>query len=343
MITNPNIQVDPEGYLSSGGIRITDAEVGHDLLKKLRREDEVYFSTYGDRSVLVEAFDRPLIAIQVEKVSGFHWIAVCPYGYKVDFDVRKLRLDAWDRFNGVTESEIAFVFSRTAQAEFFKLLDDYTDETITVDGEELSIPEFYVEDPNAQAPTFWGDYYQKDELPPWDLDQYNPNLNGILAQLKLNKSKILVLGAGQGHDANFLAEQGHIVTAVDYSPAAQKSFTQRYPQSLVANYTVRDVFQLPPEWLNSFDLVFDHTLFCAIPPRQRKSLIQVWKKVLKPRGHLLSIFFLLTRTSGPAYGVTEWEAQQLMQKDFDFIYWSRAKNSAQSRKNKELIVYAQKK
>lgn len=338
----PTVQVDPEGYLSTNGIRITDQEVGRSLLQNMIFENELFYTVYDGKKVLVESFDRPYVALQVEKGPDSIWTLIGPYGFQDKFDVRKVRLDAWDRFHGITQRDISFVLSRAAQAEFFRLVDDYTDESITVDGQKIDVPEFFVKEAGSDQAGFWGNYYKTGSLPPWDLNQYNPNLDGIFAQLKLNKSKILVLGAGQGHDAEFFAERGHIVTAVDYSEDARKSFQMRYPQSNV-DYQVKDVFQPPPGWTNSFDIVFDHTLFCAVPPQKRKKLVQTWKQVLKPRGHLLAIFYLLHRIHGPPYSVTEWELQQFMQKDFDFIYWSRAKKSMPAREHKEIIVYAQKK
>jgi SAM-dependent methyltransferase len=341
LISSPTLQIDPDGYFMSKGNRITDQEIGRSLLEKLVEQDGLYYTDFSDNRVLVEPFDRPLIPIQIEKTKDFTWSLVGPYSFRSKFDVRRIRLDAWDRFHGIDSRGIPFVMSRTAQAEFFRLVDDFSDDSVSISGNTITVPDFYEENQNAKDPSFWDEHYKSAQMP-WDLGAHNPNLDGILAQLKLNKSKILVLGAGSGHDAEFFAERGHIVTAVDYSPEALTQFRKYYPNSAV-KYVVADIFHLPKAWMNNFDVVFDHTLFCAVPPRLRKKTVETWKHVLAPHGHLLSLFFLLTGVGGPPYGVTEWEVQQHLQKDFDFIYWSRAKNSVAKRKDKELIVYAQKK
>src|SRR4051812_3220989 len=116
------------------GIRVEDPEVGSDLLNNLKRVNkERIVTTWDGQEVGIESFDEPLIARHVERV-GSEFFLTTPYGVRRAFDASKLCLDEWDRFHGLVENEISFVFSRSAQFEFFNLLDDYDDESITVGG-----------------------------------------------------------------------------------------------------------------------------------------------------------------------------------------------------------------
>ncbi|MEQ1879250.1 MAG: methyltransferase domain-containing protein, partial [Bdellovibrionia bacterium] len=292
----------------------------------------------------IEAFDEPFIALQIVKLEGIWMTIQMPYGYTEKVSLKKLTLDEWDRFHGVTGKGVPFVLSRPAQAEFFRLLEEYSDTSITVGGETIEIPDWLAESDTVNDEKFWSSVYTDQPNPGWDLQGHSIVLRDILAQLKLPKSRILVLGAGKGHDAAFLAEQGHLVTAVDVSPNAEASFREKYGAHRNVTYLVQDLFELPEKMHHAYDVVFEQTCYCAIDPLRRAELVGVWRKVLADRGHLLGIFFMQEpKPEGPPFGSTEWELFQRMKKGWDFMYWTRWKNSIPDRLGRELVVYAQKK
>ena len=127
------IQVDEEGYfLNDEGIRYTDEDYGQELLAGLRIEDRGKIVTQDrDQEIFVEAFDDPIVALQVEKgVDLDRWTLLAPYGFRSEFSLRQLYLDEWDRFHGETHKRVPFVFSRSAQAAFFNQLDEFDDDSI---------------------------------------------------------------------------------------------------------------------------------------------------------------------------------------------------------------------
>ena len=336
------IQIDEEGCFLSNSVRVADEEYGHTLLNNLVREEKGRIQTsYQDQNVWVEAFDEPLVARQVFKVEGQEWELLFPYGFKSTFDFESLSLDEWDRFHGLTKQGIPFVFSRAAQAEFFNLLDDYDDTSITVNGRQYDIPDWFVAEPEANKQKFWCQKYEENFMP-WDLEEPATALTDALAQLKIPKSRILVPGCGTGNDAAYLARQGHIVTAVDISPNAIKIAKERYGDIQQLEFIQGDVFQFPDSFSNSFDLVFEHTCYCAINPVRRNELLRVWKRVLVESGHLLGIFFTMDRRSGPPFGGSEWEIRQRLKKDFEFLYWNRWRRSVPGRQGAEMVLYGRK-
>ena len=335
------IQVDPEGYLNFSDKRVTDEDFGSELLQNLKLDEtNNLISSFQNDQYLVEAYDEPLVAKQVFKQNS-NWEILVPYGVRIKFSLEKLCVDDWDRFHGVTESGVPFVFSREAQAEFFRLVDELKDDSIIVDKKEIPIPFWYRTNPEVNRANFWTNIYQTEE-PGWDMKGPSPVLVNIVPKLKLTKQRILVLGCGEGHDAAYFAESGHIVTAIDFSAEAISRAKKRYGHLTNLRFFEFNVFNLPENWTDSFDLIFEHTCYCAVDPLRRKELTKVWKRLLVPGGHLLGIFFAMYKPVGPPFGGTEYEIHERLKKDFRFLYWLRTKASHPRRLGRELVVYAEK-
>jgi SAM-dependent methyltransferase len=103
-----------------------------------------------------------------------------------------------------------------------------------------------------------------------------------------------------------------------------------------------DIFHLPAEMTGAFDMVFEHTCYCAISPSRRNELVRVWRRVLTEGGHVLGVFFTMDRPNGPPYGGSEWELRSRLGKTFRLLFWTRLRDSVSSRLGQELLVYAQK-
>jgi SAM-dependent methyltransferase len=345
MIPSHTLAIDEEGYPLLGEARVTDEDVGAQILSSLQfAENGAFMAQAGDQFALVEAFDEPLVAQMVEApVEGAQsWIAQFNYQVRFRFELGSLTVDEWDRFHGMTEKGIPFVFSRKAQAAFFDLLDEFDDESITFRGAAHPIHPWMTSNPEIRNEKYWSDVY-RNETPGWELNRPAPALVDMLPRLKLPKSRVLVLGAGSGNDAAFFAEQGHVVTAVDFSPEAIARAQEKYGHLKNLKFVEKDAFALDSSWTHQFDLVFEHTCYCAIPPERRNDLIAVWRRVLVPGGQLLGVFFTMERRSGPPFGGTEWELRERLKKHFQFQFWGRWKNSIQRRNGKELFVFATKK
>lgn len=338
------LALDEEGYFNFDGRRVDDRELGAKLLDNLSAQEKDRFTTNFDGvPAWVEYFDEPLIAKHVQDADQEHGTIDLPYGTKAKFAYASLSVDEWDRFHGVTENMIPFVFSRQAQYEFFELLDEFDDDSITVNGKRIEVPPWLIPaDTAIGKQDFWTNIYQT-ETPGWELGKETPILGAILPQLKLNKCRVLVLGAGSGHDAAFFARQGHMVTAVDFSPEAIARMKQNYGMMENLKILQSDVFKLPPELDGRFDLVFEHTCYCAISPDRRNDLVKVWKRALTPKGDLLGVFFVNEKRMGPPFGGSEWELRERFKNHFDFLFWTRWRHSIERRRARELVIYARKK
>lgn len=337
------IQIDEEGFVLLSEIRTQDPEVGGEVLSEMAfAENGALISRCGGVPVLVEAFDEPFVAAQVSCTKSNKWSVLLPYNVDFEFALDSLSLDEWDRFHGKTKDGIPFVLSRKAQAEFFQLLEDYDDDSITFAGKTHQIPEYYPVNKEVSKSEYWTNIYHEERNPGWNLGEPAEALKDMLPRLKLPKSRILVLGCGEGHDAALFAQAGHVVTAIDFSEEAVARAEKNYGHLPGLKFLKQDVFKLDPSFQSSFDIVFEHTCYCAIDPHRRRDLVKVWKQVLHDQGQLMGVFFTMYKKQGPPYGGSEWELRQRLKDSFQFVFWGRWQKSLPGRQGKELFVFAHK-
>lgn len=336
------LSIDEEGYALQGEVRWTDELLGHELLSNLQKsETGALISKIQGQDVLIEAFDEPLIARHVEFRDKDWWL-LAPYGFEARFELSSLGLDEWDRFHGRTSAGIPFVFSRPAQNDFFNLLEAFDDESIRFQGRDWQIPSIYVPLEDIQDSRWWTRIYHEEKTPGWDLGAPAEALKDMLPRLKLPKSRVLVPGCGEGHDAALFARDGHLVTAVDFSEEALQRAKSHYGHLSNLEFRQADLFEMGSEFDGQFDVIFEHTFYCAIPPRRRQELVANWTRWLSPGGHLMGVFFAMDKPVGPPYGGSEWELRRRLQKSYRFLFWGRWRQSLPRRQGKELFIYATK-
>lgn len=336
------IQIDNEGKISIGGNLIEDLDFGQAFLKSMYKKDHVCRGLVEGEMVLVESTLSPFIVKSVEGISGGTVLLKFPYGYEEEFDLSKgLYMDDWSRLCGESKNDIPFVFSISAQVSFLEEVVNPVDyDSFKYFGKEYALGEWYAENSDTLAPEFWGERYSQDVMP-WDLKTYHPCIDWTIPRLKLFRSKILVPGCGRGHDAAKLSSLGHNVTGLDFSKGAVEKAKDLYGDKL--KFEEADFFKFSEEHQEEYDIVFEHTLFCAISPEAREKLIKSWKKSLKPGGYLMGVFLVASKRTGPPFGITEWELEQLLEKHFKIDYWGRLRGQEVAREGKELFIYAQKK
>lgn len=337
------ITLDEEGYFLQDEMRLNDQKTGYALLKNMAQDENgAFVSNVDSRYFFVEVFDEPLIAqfVSFEK-SG--WQIICPYETLFSFNLNSLRVDEWDRFHGRTKEDIPFVFSRKAQMQFFNLLEEFDDDSITWEGKNYPVQLLLKSFPEVDQEKWWSDVYVSEGNPRWNLAEPAEALKDMLPRLKLPKSRILVLGCGEGHDAAFFAQNGHIVTGIDVSPEAIKRAKKNYAQVSSLKFEMKDIFSLGSEYNERFDYVFEHTCYCAINPVRRQELVKIWNRVLAPGGHLMGVFFGWDKPQGPPFGGSEWELRQRLNKNYEFIFWGRWRHSLPRRQGREFFVFAKKK
>jgi SAM-dependent methyltransferase len=97
--------------------------------------------------------------------------------------------------------------------------------------------------------------------------------------------RALVIGAGYGDDAEALAARGFEVSAFDLSPTAVARTRSRFPESTV-HYRVADLFDLPAEWRERFDLVVEIRTLQSLPISGRGVAAAAIAGTVAPGGRL---------------------------------------------------------
>jgi SAM-dependent methyltransferase len=124
--------------------------------------------------------------------------------------------------------------------------------------------------------------------------------------------RALVVGAGLGSDAEFIADLGFRITAFDVSATAIRTARDRFPGSEV-DYEVADLLDPPAAWAGAFDLVFESLTVQSLPRRLRARATANVREFVAPEGTLLVIATALGEgddvDAGPPWPLTRGELE----------------------------------
>lgn len=331
-----------ELFLDKSEKPVPDGEIAQTLLRNVRLTNNFNLETSFEKTkYLIEAFDHPLFAYRVQAQAGKVFIQT-QQQLSFEADLTKFSLDPFDRICGLTTSNAPFRLTEKAQSQLFDDCDEFDDESFTLSGLRVETPDYYFENPNLSDSEFWTDIYNEGN-PGWDLGEPAVAFKDMIQRIKLPKSRILVLGCGSGHDAALFAEAGHVVTAVDFSAGAIQKAKSLYGHVENMSFVQQDIFTLPHEWNETFDVIVEHTCFCAIDPDRRKEMVKLWRRLLHEEGQVMGVFFAMLKRAGPPYGSSEWEIRELLKNSFHFLFWGRWRESIPRREGRELFILAKKK
>jgi methyl halide transferase len=169
-----------------------------------------------------------------------------------------------------------------------------------------------------QAHTDWNELYQQRETP-WEKGGPHPALVDYLAQGGPLIGEIFVPGCGSGHDVRALSTRENHVVGIDLASFAIEK-AQTFPRAGNEEYRLADLFALPAELDGRFDVVFEHTCFCAIDPARRADYADAIVRLVKPGGRFIAIFFLDPDLdegeAGPPFGASSAELDRLFGRSY---------------------------
>lgn len=147
-------------------------------------------------------------------------------------------------------------------------------------------------DLSPDQPVYWRDRWEKG-VTPWDCGCAHPLLVHLAPRLPSGRA--LVPGCGSGYDVIALAKQdpARQVTGLDLSELACKRGESMRDEAGLSSKQVQfiegDFFNFDYE--EPFDLVYDYTFFCALPPHLRKQWAARMAELVKPGGILFTLMF----------------------------------------------------
>lgn len=169
-------------------------------------------------------------------------------------------------------------------------------------------------DDSAARPAFWNTRYENSRTP-WDLGGVPAALTRHLAAHPGHGARVLIPGCGSGYEVRAFAEAGYDVTAVDFSPPAVERARALVGPRLADTVIEGDFFK--HEFAGApFDLVYERTFLCALPPDRWREIVRRTAVLLKPGGTLVGIYFFGEKDDGPPFGLEAQEPATLFDAEF---------------------------
>ena len=181
--------------------------------------------------------------------------------------------------------------------------------------------------------TFWNQRYEEGSTG-WDLGAVSPVFKELLQHENRRDSKVLIPGAGNAYEADYLLELGYQhITIADWSERVCGQLKQKYAGRREVHIACIDFFQLQP----SFDLILEQTFFCALDPALRPAYVNKMANLLPTGGVLTGVLFDRDFDGGPPFGGRAADYAELFTPHFLTDIWEPCRCSVLPRAGTELM------
>lgn len=186
---------------------------------------------------------------------------------------------------------------------------------------------------------YWSELYQQGATG-WDIGYVSIPIKEYVDQLENKALKILIPGAGNSYEAEYLWRQGyHNISVLDIAEEPLTNLKQRVPELPEEQLINADFFMHDQK----YDLILEQTFFCALNPELRSAYIQKMHELLKPEGKLVGLLFNIPLyTDHPPFGGHQSDYYPLFSKYLQVLVMETASNSIPPRAGNELFFIAQK-
>ncbi len=187
---------------------------------------------------------------------------------------------------------------------------------------------------------YWDDRYLNNDFG-WDLGTVSPPLKDYFDQLTDKNVFILIPGAGNAYEAEYLVNNGfNNVFVCDIAPAPLQNLLKRCPGIKADHLLLEDFFELKNR---QFDLIIEQTFFCAINKKLRKKYFEKANELLKPNGKIVGLLFNdALNEDKPPFGGSKEEYVNYFEDLFKANVYETAYNSIKPRAGRELFINLQK-
>lgn len=187
---------------------------------------------------------------------------------------------------------------------------------------------------------YWTEKYKANQLG-WDMGSVSPPLKEYIDQLDHKGISILIPGAGNAYEAEYLYNSGFSnIDVLDISQMPLENLISRVPDFPKERLIESDFFK----WKKNYDLILEQTFFCALDPQMRDAYAKKMYELLKPEGKMVGLFFDFPLTeSGPPFGGSQQEYINTFKTWFEIRVLERCYNSVKPRSGNELFLIFEKK
>lgn len=182
---------------------------------------------------------------------------------------------------------------------------------------------------------YWTERYAHNQIG-WDIGHISTPLKEYFDQLTDRNLRILIPGAGNAYEAEYLWSLGfENVHVVDLSVLPLQNIKERIPAFPSSQLIHADFFAHHAE----YDLIVEQTFFCALNPALRSQYVKKMATLLAPEGKLVGLMFKIPLyTDRPPFGGNEAIYRDLISSHLKIELMEEAYNSIQPRKGNELFV-----
>lgn len=186
--------------------------------------------------------------------------------------------------------------------------------------------------------SYWSNRYVE-SLTGWDLGLVSPPLKAYFDQLEDKDLKILIPGAGNAYEAEYLFRSGFKNTyVIDVSQIPLDNLKERVPDFPEDQMILGDFFTLQ----GSFDLIVEQTFFCSFPPKDnnRENYVNRMSNLLTNGGKLVGLWFDFPFKGDyerRPFGCTKPEYIELFKDAFNIKVLETSFNSVEERMGKEVF------
>ena len=162
---------------------------------------------------------------------------------------------------------------------------------------------------------YWDIKYKTNDIG-WDLGQVSPPIKEYIDTILDKNLRILIPGCGNSHEADYLLSQGFTnITVIDIAPTLVEKLQEKFKNNSNIKIILDDFF----EHRGEYDLILEQTFFCALPPIMREKYVQKMYYLLSKKGILAGLLFNKTFESGPPFGGSLNEYENIFKKYFMFL------------------------
>ena len=181
---------------------------------------------------------------------------------------------------------------------------------------------------------YWTERYAHNQIG-WDIGHISTPLKEYFDQLTDRNLRILIPGAGNAYEAEYLWSLGfENVHVVDLSMLPLQNIKERIPAFPSSQLIHADFFAHHAE----YDLIVEQTFFCALNPALRSQYVKKMATLLAPEGKLVGLMFKIPlHTDRPPFGGNEVIYRNLFSNHLKIELMEEAYNSIQPRKGNELF------
>lgn len=174
----------------------------------------------------------------------------------------------------------------------------------------------------------------------WDAGQITTPIKDYVDQVQDKSAKILIPGAGNGYEVEYLHKSGFAnLFVVDIAKTPLVNLKARLPDFPQSRLLHSDFFAIDGQ----YDLILEQTFFCSLQPSLRPEYVKKMNSLLKPGGKVAGVLFdTFYEATKPPFGATREEYVDYFSTDFDILVLEECRNSIAPRAGTELFFILQK-